>query len=428
MRIPRLNCAPRGWLLAASVMMVLMPAKAEVIGKMQTPQSLSLTRIEELPRDQRGAWMAYLTSSNQQRIVDKAALAAERLELTEIPKPASDGNGVKTMPLDQDMSYYRSVTAQMIANEIVSFQTPAGGWGKNQPRTGNVRKKGQSFVAHDGRGTHEITDKSVDAGTYVGTIDNGATITELRFLSRVSAAIPESSADIYREAIRKGLAYLLQAQYPNGGWPQVWPLDGGYHDAITINDDALIDTMAVLTEMAGAPQFGFIAEPLRLQAAAAVSKAMALILRTQVKVNGVPTIWGQQYDLITEMPCGARNFEPAALASAESVNILRYLMALEKPTPEIVNAIQYGKAFLTEKALMGVAWVKNADPAVGNRLVEQVGAKPLWSRYYDAVTLKPIFGDRDRTIHDNVNDISAERRNGYAWFNTAPARILSRLR
>jgi PelA/Pel-15E family pectate lyase len=32
-------------------------------------------------------------------------------------------------------------------------------------------------------------------------------------------------------------------------------------------------------------------------------------------------------------------------------------------------------------------------------------------------TQKPIFGDRDKTLHDTVSDLSLERRNGYAWYS-----------
>ncbi|HLZ54727.1 MAG TPA: pectate lyase, partial [Verrucomicrobiae bacterium] len=35
-------------------------------------------------------------------------------------------------------------------------------------------------------------------------------------------------------------------------------------------------------------------------------------------------------------------------------------------------------------------------------------------------------GDRDKTIHDNLTEISNERRNGYAWFNDAPQPALAR--
>ena len=39
-------------------------------------------------------------------------------------------------------------------------------------------------------------------------------------------------------------------------------------------------------------------------------------------------------------------------------------------------------------------------------------------------TARPIFGDRDKSIHDDLNEISAERRRGYSWFNAAPQQAL----
>jgi len=48
----------------------------------------------------------------------------------------------------------------------------------------------------------------------------------------------------------------------------------------------------------------------------------------------------------------------------------------------------------------------------------------MWARYYSLTTGKPIFGDRDKTIHDNVMDLSLERRNGYAWYGGGPAKVL----
>jgi PelA/Pel-15E family pectate lyase len=39
-------------------------------------------------------------------------------------------------------------------------------------------------------------------------------------------------------------------------------------------------------------------------------------------------------------------------------------------------------------------------------------------------TDRPIFGDRDKSIHDSVDELSAERRNGYGWYGTEPSRVL----
>ena len=39
-------------------------------------------------------------------------------------------------------------------------------------------------------------------------------------------------------------------------------------------------------------------------------------------------------------------------------------------------------------------------------------------------TDRPLFGDRDKTIHDDVMEISKERRKGYRWFSDRPSRAL----
>jgi len=42
---------------------------------------------------------------------------------------------------------------------------------------------------------------------------------------------------------------VFAAQNPNGGWPQVWPLQGGYHDGITYNDGAMLNVMVLLQDI-----------------------------------------------------------------------------------------------------------------------------------------------------------------------------------
>jgi PelA/Pel-15E family pectate lyase len=61
----------------------------------------------------------------------------------------------------------------------------------------------------------------------------------------------------------------------------------------------------------------------------------------------------------------------------------------------------------------------------GRKLVSAPGAGPMWSRYYQIGTDRPIFGDRDKTIHDDVNELSRERRNGYGWYRNAPVQVLA---
>src|SRR6185437_7298286 len=40
--------------------------------------------------------------------------------------------------------------------------------------------------------------------------------------------------------------FLLAMQYPNGCLPQIYPLEGSYHDAATFNDNAMVNALVVL--------------------------------------------------------------------------------------------------------------------------------------------------------------------------------------
>ncbi|AJP74478.1 pectate lyase [Sphingomonas hengshuiensis] len=357
---------------------------------------------------------------------DKAALRAERAALTgPVPERAHDGK-TAGMPLDRAPEWYASEAALRVARNIVSFQTPAGGWGKNVNRDAPPRAPGEGYVAGldpSGKagGPRAIDD---DGWSYVGTIDNDATTTELRFLARVQAQFPGAAGDGYRAAFEKGVRYLLAAQFPNGGWPQVYPLQGGYHDALTFNDGAVADVATLMLSVAArAGDYGFVAAALAEAARVSAERACAVIVQTQVRIGGKPTIWGQQHDALTLAPAGARNFEPIAVSSGESAGLLLFLMRLKDPSPGVVAAVRDGVAWLDAHALHDVAWV--VDPARGGRrLVAQPGAAPLWPRYYEIPTARAIFGDRDRSIHDSVDEISEERRNGYAWFVTEPRKAI----
>ncbi|MET0337792.1 MAG: pectate lyase, partial [Caulobacter sp.] len=199
---------------------------------------------------------------------------------------------------------------------------------------------------------------------------------------------------------------------------------GGYHDAITFNDNAVSQAIALLTDVARG-DFGFVPAELRQQADIAARMGRKVIVAAQLRIDGRLTGWGQQSDPFTLEPVSARNYEPAALASGESADILLYLMSLPDPTMQEIAAVHAGAAWLKATAIMDKAWLGSKAASAGRRLVDQPGAGPIWSRYYSK-SGKPIFGDRDKSLHDDVNDISLERRNGYAWFGVQPAKALAR--
>lgn len=412
----------RTLMLAGLATVAATPALAAVIGHMTPPPSLTAERLEALPPAARATWSEYLARSAAAMARDKAALAAERQGLAPVPAPPPEGKA-KTMPLDRDPAWYAGDAARAVADNIISFQTPTGGWGKNQDRTAPPRARGQMYIPFDSKaGTYAAADLA-GGWSFVGTLDNDATTTELAFLARAQAGRPGADGDRYRAAFAKGIRYLLAAELPSGGWPQVYPLQGGYHDALTLNDDAMLLATALLQRTAaGAGDYAFVPPALRTAARAAAARAVATLLATQVVVDGRRTIWAQQYDPLTLRPVGARNFEPIALATAESAAVLRFLMGQPDPTPAMRQGIAAGAAWFAGHAVENRAWTDATGPG-GRRLVDQPGAKPLWARFYDPASERPVFGDRDRSIYDDVNGISLERRNGYAWFNATGASV-----
>jgi PelA/Pel-15E family pectate lyase len=421
--MPALRC------LALPALVLASSAFAAQIGVIAPAEPLTAARVAALPPGERAAWLDYLARSEAQRAADRAALAAERQGLAAWPAPPAGGNGEATMPLDKPADWYAGEAALQVARNILSYQTPAGGWGKNQPRDQPPRERGQSYVADNSPKKPAAAgdfDKTADAQwSYVGTIDNDATITEIRFLARVAAARPGEAGEAFRQAAARGLRYLLAAQFPNGGWPQVWPLQGGYHDAVTLNDDAFVDVAELLGAAGrGEAALGFLPAELKAAAAGAEARAVQLLLKMQIRIDGRPTLWAQQHDALTLAPTSARNYEPPALSSGESAKALAFLMRLPNPSPAVVEAVKGGVALLKQLAVHDRAWVM-VDAVQGKRLVAQPGAGPLWSRYYDATSLRPVFGDRDKTLHDDVHDISAERRRGYAWWGTWPVKTLA---
>jgi len=418
--------------LAAAFVLLALPAvaSASTIGVNPPAQSITRERIETLPAAQRKAWMAYLDRSQHQRANDKSTFAAElkRAGVTTPTDPAHSF-GARSVPLGRDATWYATPAARHIADVVVSFQTPAGGWGKNMDMSKDVRRLGERYVPNNL--SHFLEPGDFDAPrepewNYVGTIDNDATTTQIRFLAKVIAATGAGTdAAAWRASFIRGVNYLLDAQFPNGGWPQVWPLEGGYHDAITYNDNAMTQAMEVMRDVAqGTGDYAFAPKALRARAAASFAHGIRCILATQIVEDSKLTGWPQQDDALTLQPTSGRDYEMPAISSGESADILLLLIDdLPQPNAAEQRAIRAAAAWFRKTAVNGENYQRTPH---GRDLVPVSDAGPLWSRFYQVGTDRPIFGDRDKTIHDNLEDLSLERRNGYSWFDAAPRHVLDR--
>jgi PelA/Pel-15E family pectate lyase len=376
------------------------------------PQFVPVTaeRVAALPAKERAAWQAYLERS----ATFAAKLPAKRADfvtpdLTRIDGPGIPGKHSRGLQLQAAKDWYASAEAQTVADRVAAWQSKAGAWPKGNDYTKATPPE------HAGA-------PDVWSG---GTFDNDATSWETWFLARVIAATPDAGrAAKWRDAVNNAVRYALAAQYPNGGFPQIYPLAGGYHDAITYNDDAMVQALELLRDVAeNKPGFAGVPADLRAQAGPAVQRGIQCILATQLKGrDGQLTVWCQQHDAITLRPCAARNFEPVASCTNESASLTKFLMSVPQPSPAIVAAVKGAAAWLDHVALRDLTWTRQGGTGA---LVAKAGAAPLWARMYELGTDKPIFGDRDRTVHFDVNELSTERRSGYAWYGTWPASALA---
>ena len=369
---------------------------------------VTAARIAALPATEQPAWRAYWqASASQARLPSQPTDRVEnttQLLVNNAPIPAvySTRLNLKAAP-----AWYASAEAAGIADGIVAWQRPSGGWTK-----GGVYARAP-----------EPADDHHDDWS-AGTFDNDSTIYELRFLAlAIHAADHEPRTAAWRDSFARGLAYIFAAQYPNGGWPQIYPLAGGYHDAITYNDDAMLHILELLRDTADRRnEYAFVSAGLATEASARLARGIQCILATQLKdATGRPTVWGQQHDALTLQPCAARNFEPVSECSSESAGLVQFLMSVPHPSPEIIAAVDGATAWFPAHALHGVVWDREA--ATGSGLVPKAGAPDLWARFYEFGTGRPIFSERDRMVHYTVTELTAERRKGYGWYNSRAATL-----
>lgn len=299
-----------------------------------------------------------------------------------------------------------AVNTDPIAEKMLIYQLSNGAWPK--------QLEDRSVVKYE-TPIDEALMAKIKATTYMhATIDNKATSREINALVK---AYKNTQNSAYLKAAEKGIDYILKAQYANGGWPQYYPDKSSYRAEITYNDDAIINVLNILQNIAlQTNDFDVVDKAYIPKAQDAVKRGIDCILKTQVLQNGKPTIWAAQYDQNTLKPAKARNFEPAALSTSESVSIVKFLMRVPQPNANIKNAIVNAINWFNANKIIGYKFDKL--PSANDKGLVADANSIIWARFYDLQTNKPIFGDRDNAVKDNVADISYERRNGYAWYGT----------
>lgn len=320
----------------------------------------------------------------------------------------------KSVATEMPDDWYGSEESVAVAENVLLYQRETGGWPKN-------------IAMHKPLAESEKAKVYDDKGLNDAIFDNSATTTEMKFLSRMFNSTKNTA---YRESFNRGLKFILDAQYRNGGWPMFYPVRKGYYSHITFNDDAIVNILELLRDISMyRPLYASVTEPeFAARSKQAYRNGINCILKTQIKVNGKLTVWCAQHDEKTLLPAKARSYELPSFSGAESVGIIRLLMEIENPSPEIIRSIGSAVEWLDAHRIKNVRWdiFTDSDGQKDRRIVNDPIAGDMWARFYDLETGEPFVCDRDGVKKKTIEEIGYERRNGYSWYTDGPREVINR--
>lgn len=338
----------------------------------------------------------------------------------------SDNTNVINPVLDQlkydDSEYIK------IADNIIYFQRDNGGWPKNYDMSAILTPTQIDSV---------IKTKPLLETTF----DNATTYTHTYYLAQVYTVTKNEK---YKNACLKGFDFILEAQYLNGGWPQYFPLaessplEETYKRHITFNDGAYIGVMNLLQKIIdNDPNLTFVDSNRRKKMTKAYQKGIDCILKMQIENKGKLTAWCQQHDEVTLLPAWARSFEPPSICNAESSEIVLFLMDIDNPDKKIIKSVQSAVKWFADSKIYNTRLETFSAPeidsrykydnvSIDRRVVTDPAAPPIWTRYYELVTEKPLFCDRNSKYLYSLAEVSRERRTGYVWYTYNPEKVLEK--
>ena len=154
---------------------------------------------------------------------------------------ADKHNLINALP---DKPRYKPTEITSIADNMLLFQKNNGGWPKNYDFFAVLTPEQVAIV------------KAAKAQTNT-TFDNGNTYTQIAALA---IAYHATKVEKYKAGCIRGLGFILQAQYKNGGWPQYYPIEkNNYSSHITFNDGGMMGILKLLKDILdGEPQYAFV--------------------------------------------------------------------------------------------------------------------------------------------------------------------------
>lgn len=272
---------------------------------------------------------------------------------------------------------------------LLHGQYKSGGW------NASIEFAPEQRVRHDYRVDTERKRRPRNHTSF----DDDKTQSALRFLMRLDQALKFENERIH-EAAKYALDGVLTAQFPNGGWAQVydgptdvainvslkgnypddWPRKypgGDYWVFYTLNDNAMADTIEML----------LLAEKIYREPRyrdAALRGGQFLI---SAQMPEPQPAWAQQYNFDMQ-PVWARKFEPPAISGGESQGVISTLMRLY---------VETGDRKFLEPIPQALAYLRKSQLPDGRlaRFYELKTNKPL----YFTKTYELVYDDSDLPTH-----------------------------
>jgi PelA/Pel-15E family pectate lyase len=321
----------------------------------------------------------------------------------------------------KDYARYQPQQVTEIADNLLLYQRDNGGWIENRDPARILDATEKAAL---------VTEKAEGRGSF----DNRNIYSQIEYLA---AAFGQTGKAAYRDAAARGLTYALAQQIAScGGWPHTVPGTTSYHGYITIADEVTSGVLRLLRKIsARADPFGYLDAATHARAKAALDRGDECVLKLQIEQGGRLTGWAGQYDPKTLQPAMGRAFELPSIVSQETVEMLRYLMSVEKPSAAQVKSIESAVDWLRRSQISGVRLEKvMLEKPVqyeyhlatfDYRLVDDANAPPLWARFYDLEDNSVVLANRDSVRVKDFSEVHPERRSGYSWFGTWPAALLN---
>jgi len=238
------------------------------------------------------------------------------------------------------------------------------------------------------------------------SLDDGQTQSAIQLVIAVDEAHHMKHAEIHQAAII-ALDALLAAQFPNGGFPQVWtsPVDNqpvraasypeydwrtqgrvkNYWDMYTLNDNVCGYVAQTLINA-----YRIYEDQRYLDALRKLGDFLIL-----AQLPDPQPAWAQQYNYAMH-PIWARRFEPAAVSGPESQQVIETLLAIAAATGD--------KKYL-EPIPRALAYLRKSQLPDG-RL----------ARYYELRTNRPLYMVRTGKNYTlTYNDANLPKHYGWKW-------------